>query len=115
MYQEKMAVELHYNPESIMELVDAPSLVDDVQLQIQEVLTLLVLPVYMTRPALLSSLCYLSLSITTNCGTSLEGAYPAMVRWLSCVRSKILNLTDAWCLSFIDRREAKLVEVLCLR
>lgn len=62
-----------------MQLSENPFLADENLLLVQEVLSVVVLPVYMCRVQWLAALCYLSLSITVKCGPSLQGAYPVMV------------------------------------
>ena len=56
-----------------------PPLADDILIQVQEVLTVIILPIYMSRPAMLPALCYLSLDITVGRGPSIQGAYPVMM------------------------------------
>lgn len=76
-----MEVALKHDENSIRELADRAPLVDPILIQVQEVLSILVLPIYMARPKFLAALCYLSVHITTGRGPSIQGAYPAMVNF----------------------------------
>ena len=108
--QEKMAASLQHTPESILALANKAPLGPDnqVALQIQEVLTILVLPVYMYRPRLLAALCFLSVSITTRQGPSVQGAYPAMVRNFQVCRMQCADMTRCLALICLRLEEEKI-------
>jgi osomolarity two-component system sensor histidine kinase CHK1 len=52
---------------------------DENLLLLQEIISTLLLPVYMARPALLPAVCFTSVAITLEFGISMAGAYPILM------------------------------------
>jgi osomolarity two-component system sensor histidine kinase CHK1 len=48
-------------------------------LLLQEIISTLLLPIYMSRPSLLPAVCYTSVAITLEFGVSMAGAYPLLM------------------------------------
>lgn len=54
-------------------------LVDENLLLLQEIISTLILPVYVARPLLLAAMCYTSVAITLEHGVSIAGTYPLLM------------------------------------
>ncbi|KAI5781237.1 hypothetical protein EDC01DRAFT_779090 [Geopyxis carbonaria] len=63
----------------IRALAKLPELKDENLLLLQEIVSTLILPVYMARPALLPAVCFTSVAITLQFGVSLAGTYPILM------------------------------------
>ncbi|ODQ54815.1 hypothetical protein SAICODRAFT_6009 [Saitoella complicata NRRL Y-17804] len=67
------------SPEEIQAMGEARKLSDERLLLVQEILAMIVLPVYMGKPDLLECVCYTSLVISREHGMSTHSAYPLLM------------------------------------
>jgi osomolarity two-component system, sensor histidine kinase CHK1 len=65
--------------EKIRNIPETKKMLDEEHLLLQEIMSVLILPVYMARPGLLPALCYTSTTLTLNHGISAAGAYPLLM------------------------------------
>ncbi|KAA8904409.1 hypothetical protein FN846DRAFT_779701 [Sphaerosporella brunnea] len=63
----------------IKAIAKRPEMKDENLLLLQEIISTLLLPIYMSRPSLLPAVCYTSVAITLECGISMAGAYPLLM------------------------------------